>query len=180
MTRILYGASAADYMIDPVTGLPAPGELLDIYTAISGGTHLTDLQAWPSATPISQVTTDSLGGYRFLAPDGYKGPLWASNGTDRYLVLPVDLVDRVVALEILVPANANAAAADAADAAAAGQAALDRANQSPIVLYRNRATGAWPARPATSQPVDWRNPLDDANLPAGAVAGLDWYFGPMP
>lgn len=170
MARTKYGASSADYVVDPSTGLPVPNTSYDVYDAETGGTHITSLlnEAGSAAT---QVTTDAAGGYRFSGPDGYDGPLWVEgmvNGVPkRYLVLPVTNTDRIGQLEDDL-ATANTSWQAVADGAAADATNKSQAAQSGAEAY---ADGLMADHLDT---VDNPNPHPEyvQMLPAGTTARI--------
>lgn len=95
MARLLYGASAADYVVNATTGIPQAGVTVTIYTAVSGGSQVTDLLN-SSQQAVTTVTTDSAGGFRFYGPDGTTATLWASTGGGtRYAVQPATVSDLI-------------------------------------------------------------------------------------
>ena len=75
MARYLYAATPADYVINSVTGLPSAGVTVTVYTAVTGGTQVTDLLT-AAGGAITTVTSDSAGGFRFQGPDGEQDTLW--------------------------------------------------------------------------------------------------------
>lgn len=94
MARTLYAASPADYVINADTGKPAGGVTVTVWTAVTGGSQVTDLLNAEDQS-VTTITTDSLGGFRFSGPDGTTGSLWVSvAGGDRFVVLPTTLADR--------------------------------------------------------------------------------------
>jgi len=91
MARLLYAATPADYVINSGTGRPESGVTVTVYTAVTGGTQVTDLLT-AGGTPITTVTTDSAGGFRFQGPDGTDATLWVSvSGGTRFAVNVADL-----------------------------------------------------------------------------------------
>src|SRR5574343_169273 len=87
MARLLYGNSPADFTITP-TGRLLPGSVLTVWTAVTGGTQVTDLQySLGNATTV--VTSDEYALVRFYGPDGENDTLWLDGGTGvRLLVRP--------------------------------------------------------------------------------------------
>lgn len=108
MARTLYGATAADIAAQ-VGGdgdyEPSASGIFDALTSRTGSTVLTDLQTYAGSARTT-VVPDATNEYRFLffgPDDDYDGPVWLRNqaapSAPRYLVNPVNLADRVVALE---------------------------------------------------------------------------------
>src|SRR5574343_894963 len=87
MARLLYGNSPADFTTAP-TGRLLPGSVLTVWTAVTGGTQVTDLQDYlGNATTV--VTSDEYALVRFYGPDGENDTLWLDGGTGvRLLVRP--------------------------------------------------------------------------------------------
>src|SRR5574343_75169 len=87
MARLLYGNSPADFTTAP-TGRLLPGSVLTVWTAVTGGTQVTDLQySLGNATTV--VTSDEYALVRFYGPDGENDTLWLDGGTGvRLLVRP--------------------------------------------------------------------------------------------
>lgn len=81
MARYLYAASPADYVLDPITGMPMPGAVVSVWTARVGGSQITDLVALDGVTAVTTVTADGQGFYAFYAPDGMTANVWAESGT---------------------------------------------------------------------------------------------------
>lgn len=99
MARTWYGITPADYAFDPSSGLPAEGAILPVWGALTGGSLVTDLLD-ASGTPVTQLTTDSNGGYRFQGPDGFQGALYLEGvGGLRYLVFPETVIARLATVE---------------------------------------------------------------------------------
>ncbi|MGA5076262.1 glycosyl hydrolase family 28-related protein [Streptomyces griseoincarnatus] len=81
MARYLYGATLADYVVQPTDGLwgVAPGAALTFWSSADGGTQYTDLLDGSGAT-ASTITTDENGFVpSFSGPDGVTG-MWADAG----------------------------------------------------------------------------------------------------
>ncbi|MET9304999.1 glycosyl hydrolase family 28-related protein [Streptomyces cellulosae] len=81
MARYLYGATLADYVVQPTDGLwgVAPGAALTFWSSADGGTQYTDLLDGSGAT-ASSITTDENGFIpSFSGPDGVTG-MWADAG----------------------------------------------------------------------------------------------------
>ncbi|MFZ4143398.1 glycosyl hydrolase family 28-related protein [Streptomyces griseoincarnatus] len=81
MARSLFGATLADYVVQPTDGLwgVAPGAALTFWSAADGGTQYTDLLDGSGAT-ASTITTDENGFIpTFSGPDGVTG-MWADAG----------------------------------------------------------------------------------------------------
>lgn len=108
MARTLYGATAADIAAQ-VGGdgdyEPSAGGVFDALTTRTGSTAITDLQTYAGSSRTT-VIPDTGNDFRFLfwgSDDDYDGPIWlrdqANPSKPRYLVNPVNLTDRVVALE---------------------------------------------------------------------------------
>src|SRR5574343_1673795 len=90
MARLLYGNSPADFAVS-TSGLPVSGAVLTVWTAVTGGTQVTDLTDY-LGTASTVVTSDSAGLVRFYGPDGVDDTLWLDSGTgSRLLVRPVNL-----------------------------------------------------------------------------------------
>ena len=164
MARKLYGASPADYFINPSDGTPLPGTVAQVFNAITGGSQVTDLQN-SSGAAATTVTADQYGGFRFYGPDGYAGELWIQSpgGTLRYKAEPVDVASRLAVTEPL----AAGAAADATTKANAAQAAAIAAAATDATTKANAAQAAAIATAAT----DASTKADAAE--AGAVGYTD-------
>lgn len=81
MARYDFGASLADYVVQPSDGLwgVAPSAVITFWTAADGGVQYTDLLDAGGAT-ITQVTADAQGFIpAFSGPDGIGG-MWADAG----------------------------------------------------------------------------------------------------
>lgn len=146
MARRPFGGTTADIAQD-TAGDRVAGAIVTIWTAVTGGTQLTDLQT-PAAVaiPDGEVTSDSNGVISFLGPDDGTSVVFADGGLGgRTKMLSTDLADRVEVLEDnpggggavdsvngqtgVVVLDAADVGADAAGAAAAAQAAaVQRAN----------------------------------------------------
>lgn len=101
MTRYIYGASTADFVMEIGSGNLVPGQTVPIYSARTGGTAVTDLQTLLGAT-ITAPTSDSVGSIAFYGPDGMRGILWADTGMGIRLALrPVEAAALQVDLEAL-------------------------------------------------------------------------------
>lgn len=124
MTRAFYGASPADFFIDS-NGAPIGFATATVWSARTGGVQITDLLN-ASGTPVTFVTADVLGGFRFSGPDGTKNALWIQGVSVRYVVNPVDVSDRLTTAEAGLAAeitNRAAAISTAYDNAVAAAAA---------------------------------------------------------
>lgn len=123
----MYAGSAADFLGEGQAGGPltiGSGSLTVWDTIVPAtGTQVTDLLD-ASEDPVTVVTADSFGNFRFFAPET-SGSLFVDNGTERYAVHPIDLGGRVLAVETGVTdatadaANALTKAQDVSDALAA-------------------------------------------------------------
>jgi hypothetical protein len=90
MARVLYGNTPADFTLGP-SGRIIPNVSLTVWTAVSGGTQVTDLLDYANA-PVSSVTSDDSGLVRFYGPDGTDSTLWIQSGSGtRLAVRPVNL-----------------------------------------------------------------------------------------
>ncbi|WP_151480617.1 right-handed parallel beta-helix repeat-containing protein [Streptomyces albicerus] len=81
MARSTFGASLADYVVQPSDGLwaVAAGAVITFWDDSDGGTQYTDLLDASSA-PVTQVTADEFGAIpEFSGPDGVTG-MWADAG----------------------------------------------------------------------------------------------------
>lgn len=90
MTRRMYGGTPGDYYAD-VNGIPVPFVSGTVWSAVTGGSQVTDLQDVTGA-PTQYATADMFGGFRFYGPDHYTKPLWvqAPGGSLRYKTEPID------------------------------------------------------------------------------------------
>ena len=86
MARYLYGGSPADFTVNS-RGHILPNVSVTVWTAMTGGTQVTDLTDL-TGTPISTVTSDDSGSIRFYGPDGFDGPLWLQGSGARLLIRP--------------------------------------------------------------------------------------------
>lgn len=127
MARTWYGVLTSDYAFDPATGLPVEGATIPVWDAFTGGSTVTDLLD-ASLSPVTFLTSDVLGEWPFQGPDGFEGGLFVEGlGGIRKLVLPVDIVARLVAAETTLTALPQAlidATNDAIDGAQANTQAL--------------------------------------------------------
>lgn len=108
--RHLFGGNRADWVMEPGEAIQAgetivayipnmlPNETVTLWTAVTGGTQVTDLQDPDTGDPLgSSITTDGHGNIpAFLGPDGTTY-LWASASADgsepRYAMTAVDVGD---------------------------------------------------------------------------------------
>jgi hypothetical protein len=101
--RSLYGASPADYTVNPTTGAPAPGINFQVFDNVAG-TAVTDLKAATSTlaegSTITSVTSNGSGAYPFYGPDGYTETLWFQGVGTWYGISPTTLGDIVAALSV--------------------------------------------------------------------------------
>lgn len=120
MARTLYGASPADYFID-AGGTPNKNATASVWTTRTGGLQVTDLQS-VDGTSIAVVVADNYGGFRFYGPDGFKTTLWIEGAVAglRYKADPVDVADRLIALEGEVVRSIDGATPDDAGAVTIG------------------------------------------------------------
>ncbi|MEW2451183.1 hypothetical protein AB0896_27120 [Streptomyces parvulus] len=84
MARNDFGAGVADFVVRPADGLwtVAPNTAVTFWSAREGGSQYTDLLD-ASATPITEVTTDSTGSIPpFSGPDSVTG-MWADAGGEK-------------------------------------------------------------------------------------------------
>lgn len=103
--RTLYGASAAEYGVLS-DGSPDLNAVFEVYDAIAGGSHITDLRSGADVTiAATNVHVDASDGtFRFYGPEFYDASLWVVGaGGKRFEVKPVGLAERV---------NANKTAID--------------------------------------------------------------------
>ena len=91
MARLLYGNTPADFTLSR-SGKIVPDAPLTVWTALEGGSQVTDLLDYGNA-PVSTITSDDTGLVRFYAPDGTDATLWiqADSGGTRLAVRPVNL-----------------------------------------------------------------------------------------
>lgn len=91
MARVLYGNTPADFTLSR-SGKIVPDAPLTVWTALEGGSQVTDLLDYGNA-PVSTITSDDTGLVRFYAPDGTDATLWiqADSGGTRLAVRPVNL-----------------------------------------------------------------------------------------
>ena len=103
MARSLYGASPADYTVNPTTGAPAPGINFQVFDNVAG-TAVTDLKAATSTlaegSTITSVTSNGAGAYPFYGPDSYTETLWFQGVGTWYGISPTALGDIVAALSV--------------------------------------------------------------------------------
>jgi len=81
MARSTFGASLADFVVQPSDGLwaVAAGAIITFWDSDDGGSQYTDLLD-ASSTPVTQVTADEFGAIpEFSGPDGVTG-MWADAG----------------------------------------------------------------------------------------------------
>jgi hypothetical protein len=104
MARHPFGGSISDYAVTDVgagaVGFVAGATVL-FYTAVSGGTQITDLSTDSAGvTPVTGTTTDASGAViEVYGPDGTRG-MWASaNGGTRVYMAARDVPDSVTAAE---------------------------------------------------------------------------------
>lgn len=102
MAQHLYGASAADYLFVPSTGLPAADEPYYMWSARTGGTQVS-MSATSGGAMVTTLNSDAFGGYRFWGPDNTLADLWLSPNADgsgtRYRVSPADDSTRLATAE---------------------------------------------------------------------------------
>lgn len=105
MTRLFYGGSGGDVIAAVGSGdgdYEPTTATFDVYDAQTGGTAITDLQD-KDGTPITDIDPDAEGRVQFYGEDGYAGSYWledqANPGSDRWLVEPAGLGDRVADIE---------------------------------------------------------------------------------
>jgi hypothetical protein len=99
--RILFAASSADYGVLS-DGSPDLSAVFEVYDALSGGSHITDLRSGSDVTVVkTHVEVDATDGtFRFYGPEFYKGSLWiVGAGGKRFEAKPTGLAERAVALE---------------------------------------------------------------------------------
>jgi hypothetical protein len=103
VARSLYGASPADYTVNPTTGAPAPGINFQVFDNVAG-TAVTDLKTATSTlaegSTITSVTSNGSGAYPFYGPDGYTETLWFQGVGTWYGISPTALGDIVAALSV--------------------------------------------------------------------------------
>lgn len=173
MARHTFGMTTADWLVtnDPITGDAdsVPGAVVQMWTALTGGTQITDLLN-SASTPETTVTSDSNG---FLptffgpdtSPDTMKMAADANGGAGpRYWIFANDVDGTINNLAATQAGNVTSLAALNANA--------------PVFNYFNAGISAYPARPSTGAPVWWVGPNAPAFGGTGAVAGLDYWIGP--
>lgn len=133
MTRLLYGASSAEFAFTLGAGTPAPvlvaaGASLTIYTSING-TPINDLlsttdNVFTPGAAATSVTSRPDGTLPFFAPDGTAGTLAAKTvvgGVDHWTLLnPSTLADLVVANTTSIATNASALTGQASNISTLG------------------------------------------------------------
>ena len=168
MARNLYAATPADYVINSATGLPQSGVTVTVYTAVTGGTQVTDLLT-AGGDAITTVTSDASGGFRFQGPDEEDATLWVSTGgASRFAVNVADL---------------GATRAQATHTHGTGNLIDDDGflalsllpDGVPIVVDKVKESGTWPSRPTarTDVPVIWVGDTDPGGSPK-AIDGDLW------
>jgi hypothetical protein len=168
MARLLYAATPADYVVNSATGLPQAGVTVTVYTAVTGGTQVTDLLTAAGAA-IETVTTDSAGGFRFQGPDGEEDTLWVSTGgASRFAVNAADLG------ATRAPLTHTHGTGNLLDTDGFLALAL-LPDGVPLVVDKVKAGGTWPSRPTarTDVPVIWIGDTDPGGSPK-AINGDLW------
>lgn len=105
--RTLYGASAAEYGVLS-DGSPDLNAVFEVYNAIAGGSHITDLRSGADVTiAATNVHVDPTDGtFRFYGPEFYIDSLWVVGaGGKRFEVKPVGLAERITEAESLLDAE---------------------------------------------------------------------------
>lgn len=106
--RTLYGASSADYGV-LTDGSPDVNAVFEVYDAIVGGSHITDLQDAAHVAAIHVVVDPTDATFRFYGPEFYKNSLWiVGAGGKRFEAKPVGLAERVSDVEDAVDSEASA------------------------------------------------------------------------
>lgn len=92
MARHLFGLGPADYAIQPLSTslVLVPGAVGTVWTALTGGSQLTDLQDL-SGNAITQITADSKGQVGFYGPDTVASCYVDFGFSPRYLMTATDL-----------------------------------------------------------------------------------------
>src|SRR5574343_1629648 len=108
MARLLYGNSPADFTTAP-TGRLLPGSVLTVWTAVTGGTQVTDLQDYlGNATTV--VTSDEYALVRFYGPDGENDTLWLDSGQGTRLLVRPAVITASIGDGSILDEDINAAA----------------------------------------------------------------------
>jgi hypothetical protein len=147
MTKILYGGSAADFTVSTDTVdsiadvlLLEPSVNLVAYTAGADGAQITDLNLFTGdyvipggEAPSGVFSADSKGTFRVWAEDDLEFLFVAAQAdpTVRWIVHPVNVQQRLAALEAGTPTNVGEAVA-ALKGVANGIAGLDADTKVPI------------------------------------------------
>lgn len=168
MARNLYAVTPADYVIDGATGLPKSGVTVTVYDAVTGGSQVTDLLT-VGGSPISTVTSDSAGGFRFQGPDGEDGTLWVSTGGGSRFAVNVGDLGASRAPLAHTHGTANLLDTDGFLALALVPAGV------PLVVDKIKEGGTYPNRPTarTDTPVLWVGDTDPGGSPK-AINGDLW------
>jgi hypothetical protein len=168
MARNLYAVTPADYVIDGATGLPKSGVTVTVYDAVTGGSQVTDLLTI-GGSPISTVTSDANGGFRFQGPDEMEDTLWVSTGGgNRYAVNVGDIGGT------RAPLSHTHGTGNLIDSDGFLNLTL-LPDGVPLVVDKIKNSNTWPNRPTarTDIPVLWVGDTDPGGSPK-AINGDLW------
>lgn len=169
MTRRPFGGTTSDYveLVDNSGGLSADRSVVcTLWTAQSGGTHITDLED-SGSNPITSVSTDAYGAIPvFYGPNDGTSSMWIDPGSGaRALIFATDIPARLAALEagtafstVFAPLGDYTAQQSTAE--------NSKEDLSPVLVYFTSATpGATYSHTGDTNFVD----VDAANLIASIV-----------